>query len=128
MDASTASLSNEAAEQVESMRLDFEAHYRPVRGGHELEAVRLLSRTPGGLVGWSAASTGPYRPRGALPVACRGTAREVAAVLAFIACMYPWLGQPHPRRRARHSGRFARHSAPGAASLPTGPARPPARR
>ena len=40
MDASTASLSNEAAEQVESMRLDFEAHYRPVRGGHELEAVR----------------------------------------------------------------------------------------
>ena len=23
-------------------RLDFEAHYRPVRGGHELEAVRLL--------------------------------------------------------------------------------------
>ena len=40
MDASTASLSDEAAEQVESMRLDFEAHYRPVRGGHELEAVR----------------------------------------------------------------------------------------
>ena len=26
-------------------RLDFEAHYRPVRGGHELEAVRLLPST-----------------------------------------------------------------------------------
>ena len=73
-------------------RLDFEAHYRPVRGGHELEAVRLLSRTPGGLVGWSAASTGPYRPR-ALPVACRGTAREVAAVLAFIACTLAQVGR-----------------------------------